>query len=50
MAAQWLKAQFSLIYRCGGSAGMVRVIRAHRLPCFTLPIKDCRAPETSREG
>jgi hypothetical protein len=42
-STQWLKAQSSLIYRCGGSAGIVIILRwkkfTHRLPCFTLSTK-----------
>ena len=36
-------AQLLLIYRCGGSAGIVIILRwkkfTHRLPCFTLSTK-----------
>lgn len=42
-STQWLKAQSSLIYRCGGSAGIVIIFHGkkftHRLPCFTLSTK-----------
>ncbi|KJZ66468.1 hypothetical protein VD17_07360 [Pseudomonas fluorescens] len=43
ISTQWLKAQPSLIYRCGGSAGIMALRRlksvTHRLPCFTLSTK-----------